>query len=340
MHNNMIRVLFVAMLAAASCAHAAMRGMPEIPTVLPDAVRQPLLAKRQPLAEKKLSLIAEADRNKSMCANVVVDSAQHSTCLGMQRDFNARVAAMNDAFDQLADEIDAAITAEIKRLAERDAELTRNIASDITAVNRLGFARRAEDFEEWNKLAAGARDNLSNEVQGAIVDALVSKIQDSALERFQGFDPKLAGGWIASLEKLNPPPKELIAAIRRVLSPGTRTQLVDDAKFIVEHLDALKDIYDADNIALAIALTYHQVVCDMAKPPLDTICQLGKTEAKLVAASLVNFGTQHVAKREIERLTQMTEEQLNALKKINGLLVKHVNERNEVRAAIKALEQS
>jgi len=44
-----------------------------------------------------------------------------------------------------------------------------------------------------------------------------------------------------------------------------------------------------------------------------------------------------VALNEIERLTTMTEDQLRGLAKINDVLVKHIKERNEVRARLKKL---
>lgn len=109
MHKSLYRFLFVAMLSVASSAHAAIPAMPEIPTALPDEVRQPLIAKRKPLAEKKLALIAEADENKKKCTNIVVGSEQHKTCLEMQKDFNARVEILRTEFEQLAEEIDAAV---------------------------------------------------------------------------------------------------------------------------------------------------------------------------------------------------------------------------------------
>lgn len=59
---------------------------------------------------------------------------------------------------------------------------------------------------------------------------------------------------------------------------------------------------------------------------------------KLTVASLYNNVARRVAINEVERLTAMTEGQLRALAKINELMVKHVKERNDVRAKLKELE--
>lgn len=109
MRKKILGLLFVAMLFAASLADAAIPPMPEIPTALPDAVRQPLIAKRGPLADKKLALIAEAENNKKTCTNIVVGSAQHRSCLELQKDFNARVETLRVEFEKLAGEIVAAV---------------------------------------------------------------------------------------------------------------------------------------------------------------------------------------------------------------------------------------
>lgn len=131
MHKSLYRILFVAMLTVASFAHAGMPAMPEVPTTLPDEVRQPLIDKRKPLAEKKLSLVAEADNNKKKCSNIVAGSEQHRTCLEMQKDFNARVEILRSEFEQLADEIDVAVDRNTIKNADPMVVDARNVPSGL-----------------------------------------------------------------------------------------------------------------------------------------------------------------------------------------------------------------
>lgn len=75
-----------------------------------------------------------------------------------------------------------------------------------------------------------------------------------------------------------------------------------------------------------------------SSPPGNASCNAFKTVGKLTVASLYNNVARRVAINEVERLTAMTEGQLRALAKINELMVKHVKERNDVRAKLKELE--
>lgn len=131
MYKSLYKFLFVVMLSVAPSAHAALPAMPEIPTALPDAVRQPLIAKRKPLAEKKLALIDEADRNKKQCANIVVGSEQHRACLEMQKDFNARVEILRSEFAQLAVEIDTAVDRNAVKITDTMVVDARNVPSGL-----------------------------------------------------------------------------------------------------------------------------------------------------------------------------------------------------------------
>ena len=47
-------------------------------------------------------------------------------------------------------------------LTARIAELSTKIARDEEAIRRLGFERRAVDFQEWAKLSADARAKLES----------------------------------------------------------------------------------------------------------------------------------------------------------------------------------
>ena len=98
-------------------ARAAVPAIPEIPLTLPDTVRQPLIAKRQPLAQRKLALIDEGKAINQQCAKVERGSSQHQSCLIRQREFNAKAETLGSDVDKLEDEIDAAIEAEKQRVA-------------------------------------------------------------------------------------------------------------------------------------------------------------------------------------------------------------------------------
>lgn len=311
--------------------------MPEIPAALPEDVRAPLIAKRQPLARQKLALIDEGKSINQQCAKVEKGSEQYQDCLARHTRFTAGIQTLWSKVDQLTDEIDRAIDAEIERLTARDKELTAALDRDTNAIRNLGFARRAEDFAEWEKLGADAKAQFEKEVIDAATDQIVGKVNDHLLESFRHFDAAKAGRWVKLLEKVEPRPTELIRLIRKVGDIPDKARAVEDAAKIVQGIERLQQAFTAQTREDLLLLGM-DLICDVVPPPGDASCNAFKTIGKLTVASLYNTVARRVAINEVERLTTMTEGQLRALAKINELMVKHVKERNDVRAKLKELE--
>jgi hypothetical protein len=332
-----ICLLFVISLPVVGLVQTGVPALPEIPKALQENVRASLIAKRQPLAEQKLVLIDEGNSINQRCAKVEKGSQQHQDCLAQLARFNAGVQTLRSKVDQLADEIDLAIDAEIALLGSRDKELTAALDRDAEAIRNLGFARRAEDFAEWEKLGADAKAQFENEVIDAATDQIAGKISDHLLESFSHFNAAKAGRWIKLLEKVEPPPTELIRLIRKVGDIPDKARAIEDAAKIVQGIERLKQASAAQSREDMLLLGM-DLICDVVPPPGDASCNAFKTIGKLTVASLYNNVARRVAINEVERLTTMTEGQLLALAKINELMVKHVKERNEVRAKLKQLE--
>lgn len=108
--RNLFKFLLLTALWSALPAFAGMPPVPEIPVSLPESVRQPLIEKRQPLALKKMKLIDEGTELNRHCASVVAGSEQYKACLARQKEFNAKVAALQAEFDQFEDEIEDAVS--------------------------------------------------------------------------------------------------------------------------------------------------------------------------------------------------------------------------------------
>lgn len=332
-----ICLLFAVTFSAAGLVQTGVPALPEIPTALQENVRASLIAKRQPLAEQKLVLIDEGNSINQQCAKVQKGSPQHQECLARLARFNAGVQTLRSKVDQLADEIDLAIDAEIARLTVRDRELTASLDKDAEAIRNLGFARRAEDFAEWEKLGADAKAQFAKEVIDAATDQIAGKVSDHLLESFSHFDAAKAGRWVKLLEKVEPRPTELIRLIRKVGDLPDKARAVEDAAKIVQGIERLQQAFTAETREDLLLLGM-DLFCDVVPAASEASCNAFKTVGKLTVASLYNNVARRVAINEVERLTTMTEGQLRALAKINELMVKHVKERNEVRAKLKELE--
>jgi len=324
-------------LGLSSAALGQIPAMPEIPTALPDAVREPLIVKRKPWAEEKLKLLEEGKALNAACQNLERGSERHKNCLARQASFDGRVVALRGAFATLETEIDAAIDAEIARLEARDKELTAGLEKDAEAIRNLGFARRAEDFAEWEKLGSDAKAQFEKEVVDAATDQVAGKISDHLMASFQNFDAAKADRWITLLNKMEPKPAALIQKIRTVGSAADKARVIEDAKEILTGIERLQAAGSAASREEMLLLSM-DLFCDLVPPAANDSCNAFKTVGKLTFASLYNNAARRVALNEVERLTTMTEQQLRALSKLNELTVKHVKERNEVRAKLKELE--
>ncbi len=179
--------LFVVALFVVDAAQAALPAMPEIPVTLPDSVRGALIAKRQPLALRKMTLIAEGKAINQQCANLEKGSSRHQACLVRQAQFNVNVANLHIEVDKLEDEIDAAIDAEKKRLASLnpdtsvvDARVPRDGAYLIAQVPELARSPAAD------RITKGFQAVMNHDWPVALAwwqDALLRDPGNAALKR-------------------------------------------------------------------------------------------------------------------------------------------------------------
>ncbi len=183
---SVFRIMLATSFFAASLAHAGMPALPEIPTLLPDNVRQALIAKRQPLALRKLALVEEGNAINSTCANVVKDSSQHQRCLSQQSQFNGKVETLRLEMDKLADEIDMAIAAERSRIIKSMNTLAKHLGWNAAEQTRLDKA--------LNNLATDGDPATSDQIIHAWNDVLArGQGSDVARAAAQGDGPGFPG---------------------------------------------------------------------------------------------------------------------------------------------------
>lgn len=139
--------LLAAVLFTVTLVYAGIPAMPEIPLTLPEDIREPLIAKRQPLALRKLSLIEEGNALNQSCANVKKGSSQHKSCLTKQEQYNAEVQVLRDDLDKLADDIDVAIAAHRTRIIKSMNALARQLGWSADEQVRLDNALNSLDSD-------------------------------------------------------------------------------------------------------------------------------------------------------------------------------------------------
>lgn len=141
--------------------------MPEIPVRLPEDIRQPLIAKRQPLALRKLALIEAGHEFNTSCANVEKGSSRHQACLARQKQFNHAVEALSAELNALADAVGAAIKAHtiksMNALARQLGWGADEQARLAGALNALAFdgdpnATDVQIVRDWREILARGQD--------------------------------------------------------------------------------------------------------------------------------------------------------------------------------------
>ncbi|MBI1919535.1 MAG: hypothetical protein HYS23_00490 [Geobacter sp.] len=331
--------LFV--MGSVEAAHAV--DIPALPVIHPAiaAANPALVKKRGILVTERDALRTKSKQQYDSCSAVEEGTPAEKDCTERLAQLTTEVALHVKDTNDLATAISAAVAIERKRLEAQEKSLTQAIAKDVTAVRGLGFDRRAEDFEEWEKLATDAKREFEHKVKAEATSLFASNVEDRLLTGFKNLNKAKVEGWIAVLMKQDPPPTEIIAVLRGMASviekDGVRQKLADDAKHLAK---LIKNVAKSSKVSgwtdgLPVLL---DIVCDgVPDPTLAKQCKAFKATANVTVASLYNNAARRVALNEVERLTTMTENQLRALAKINELMVKHVKERNEVRARLREL---
>jgi len=339
-HSRFRWLLAAALLGAAGGAAAQFPPLPVIPGALPAPAALPLQTKLAQFEQQYKGLVDAGTRHNDRCRGVKKGSPEHADCSASLERLAGDIKVLRAVADKLEDEIDAAVAVERKRLQARDKELELYIAKDLTAVRGLGFDRRAQDFEEWEKLATDAKREFEQTVSKEATSLIAAGVKEEVLSGVKKLDAAKVEKWIGFLQKQDPPAVEIISVLRRMASVGDadRLKLATDAKYLAKLIENVAKSAKVDGWKDGLPVLL-EILCDGFPSAASKQCKLFKATANATVASLYNNAARRVAQTEIERLTSLTESQLKALATINGLLVKHVKERREVKAKLKELEQ-
>jgi hypothetical protein len=319
--------LFVADLAAAQIP-----VVPQIPENFPPDIRQALLPRTAPLRTSVDGLVNAGKDLNQHCAHFEHGSSLESECISLKQQWVANRAGLQRDVEMMQAHLGM-----LGQLIAQDQKLTHEIESNLAAIKQLGFDHRAEDIEEWNKLSEEARKQFVDKVKEQAVDLIADKVQDGLLAGTRGFPQDKAAQWISILDKGRPQTDKVIGAIQRLTTTETRTQLAADAGILAQFL---KTGYAGWN-----AVTREQLMdlaldntCEAA--PSETFqaqCKVFRSEAKIVSAEVYYGTATYVARKQVDALTNLSEDQLKALAARNKVLMVQIRDRSEVRSRIKLL---
>jgi hypothetical protein len=316
----------------AGISRAQIPALPQIPEAFPLEIQQALQPHLAPLQVRLDQLVGGGKNLNQHCVHFEKGSALEQECLGLQQQWVTERSGLQHDVETLQAHIGM-----IGQLIAQDQKLTREIDGNLEAIKALGFAHRAEDFEEWNKLSEEAKKEFVDKVKEQAADLMADMAGKGMLAGTQGISKDQADRWIAVLQRGKIKPEAAIAAIRRMTTSETRAQLVADASIVVQLLKTGYAGWNAEsreelwNFAL-------DSTCEAAhSETVAAQCSLFRSEAKILSAEFYYGAATYVARSQIDALTNLTEEQLKALAVRNNFLKEQIRDRSEVRSRIKLL---
>lgn len=327
-----MRCIAIAVLSAtaflAGSVHAQAPVPEAVPAVLPNATKAALDIRRTRLDEQRKALAQKVAAHNARCRNVPPENAALTAdCSAAQQSLNSEVQTYRQSVVAFNNDLATAIDAVRPQMQARVKELDVLIQRDAQAIRHLGFARRAEDFAEWERLGAKAKTEFEDEVMEAITGIAVDKLRSGVLSVFKDFDAAKAARMTDFIRTrgVKPEPVALIAAIERVGRAPDKSRIADDAALIVRQFEDWRKAREAMGGSNESIKEVGNLLEGFISDPRVGLLMTG---LKLTTAAVYNNATRRVARHEVERLTTLTEQQLKDLERLRKLMETHVRERN------------
>jgi hypothetical protein len=306
--------------------------LPHIPDSLPPEIQQALQPHFSPLQARLDTLLGEGKNLNQHCGHFERGSALEQECVSLKQQWVVQRSGIQKDVEMLQAHIGM-----ISELVAQDQKLTHDINGNLDGIRALGFSHRAEEFEEWNNLSDDAKKDFVDKVKEQAVELMADKLEDGILAGTKGIPQEKATQWIALLEKGKTKPDAVIAAIQRMTTSETRAQLAADAGIVSTFLKTGYAGWNAETREQLLNLTLDSTCEAVPAEALSVQCKLFRNEAKVLSAEVYYGAATYVARKQVDALTRLSEDQLRALAVRNNLLKDQIRDRSEVRSRIKLL---
>jgi hypothetical protein len=308
----------------------------EVPDCLPQTIRVQLLEERSGLVEQFKGYNNKVDEFRGKCSLVHEGTDRYYRCLSQQNYLQKRQGELVEINYAFKHKVDLAVAAMRAPLQQHIEKLRDQIHSDETAIRRLGFQKRAEEFDDWIKLAETAQKEYERETRDALIDLAIDKGLEGlkqGITTIGSLNPPKANKCISQLKALGVGDPYLFGAIRRLaLVRGKPAR----ARAINNFLDRVKDAVEAARIEKSEGKldAFTELLGELVT---DRQLSLLLIEIKFATAALYNNVAQRVSQHELMRLTALNEQELKALQKLSELLEKDVRQLNNAKQELALL---
>jgi len=221
--------------------------------------------------------------------------------------------------------------------------LKEQVEQDQRAIQNLGLRRRAEDFEAWMALSEEAKEAFETETLDALMTTTLLNVQ-AGTKKVGSLSPPKANSYISRLRSKGVDEPYLFDAIRGLSRVQGRPQLARRVNIFLDQMSKAKDSYSMAKGISQESLTDYSAKLEALGTVLGwAVEDPGLTflvaEIRWTSASLYNNLTRRVAKDQIETMTNLTEEQLKALKRLTEVLRGHVQQLGAARMELAKLPE-
>lgn len=337
---DLLRCVFLSLTMAWMLSIQVQAEVPElkpVPLDLPKDVHTALLKQAEELTAELGELARRNGELIKNCAAVDEGSVAAEKCRREQ-------AALEDGRDHYV-----AATLRFNSIVDAEVsinELKTRIARDQEAIRRLGFSSRAEDFQEWEKLADEARGQFEEQALSSITDLLFAGAADANKAVIAGtgrLNTFSSQKLIGRLKEKGISDERVLNVIREIGAAKGKPARAKATKELIELVEKKGDLF---NISQQINDNPGDI--KTAAEAATTILSWGlqgplagvfASDVQFMYASLYNNLTRRMSMENIARLTTLTEQQLKNLSVLTGVLKKHASELQAARENLENLRR-
>ncbi|MBU2621050.1 MAG: hypothetical protein KKD92_01855 [Proteobacteria bacterium] len=338
--TSKISLVIIAALIALPCiTHGQVPQPVDVPSELSEQELSALLKQRTNLLGQRDRLEQEIQEQKSQCGNVnVEDKEKMAFCSEWRARLGEKYTNYMNASNSFKQKV-------IDRMEALIGDLKERLERDVRAVRNLGLERRAEDFEEWEKLAVDSREQFNKQATDSIADLFLSGASDinkDFVKRIGSLNTFSAQKLIGKLNKAGIRNQGIWDIIRKI---GTTRGKPEKAKATKELIELLKK--EGDLIKISQSLKDGHSNIETESEAFVTILSWGlsgplagffASEVKFMFSSVYCAFASNVSEDNIQKLTTLTEKDLKSLKRLSDLMKEHVEKLKSARQTLNNLK--
>jgi DNA polymerase III alpha subunit (gram-positive type) len=308
-----------------------------VPDALPESERADLYNLRTTLLAKGAQLENEIEHQKGTCSKVNVEDVLLMTkCTQWSSDLQKKDTDHFIAVTNFNESVKRRMEALIERLQLQ-------VNQDEQAIQHLRLEKRAEDFDEWTKLSTQAKEQFKTTTLGLVFDNVMN-VSAMSVRRVAALSPPSANRLISNLQGAGVTDPYLFTAIRKVADVAGKPEMSGAVKELLDRTGQAKDLVLSAKELSAQRPEAVQAQLEMMVRVLSwgleesPVLKLLVEDLEFTTASVYNNVTRRISRAQVERLTKLTEQELQSLRTLIELLKKHVQQLKNARKQLADLK--